>query len=228
MTREAYQKIEAYMLACMEDSAHDREHVYRVLYTAMDIAATLDGVDTDALIAACLLHDIGRKEQFEDPALCHAQVGGEKAYRWLLAQGYDAAFAGHVRRCIVTHRFRANDPPQSLEAKILFDADKLDAAGAIGCARTLLYQGETGEPLYTLRSDGSVADGSDTDEPSFFHEYRYKLEKLYTRFFTPRAQQLAAERQAAAAAFYEHMRREAEDARTTGKSCLQRCLAEEA
>lgn len=226
MTQQEYQTIESYMLACMQGSAHDRAHVYRVLYTAMDIAATLDRVDTDVLIAACLLHDIGRKEQLDNPALCHAQVGGEKAYRWLLAQGYDAAFADHVRRCIVTHRFRANNPPQSTEAKILFDADKLDAAGAIGCARTLLYQGEIGEPLYTLRPDGTVSDGSDTAEPSFFHEYRYKLDKLYAKFFTPRAQQLAAERQAAARAFYEQMRKEAAFAYQAGQSRLRDLLAE--
>lgn len=79
MTQQEYQTIESYMLTCMQGSAHDRAHVYRVLYTAMDIAATLDRVDTDVLIAACLLHDIGRKEQMDNPALCHAQVGGEKA-----------------------------------------------------------------------------------------------------------------------------------------------------
>lgn len=49
--------MENYMLSCMKDSAHDKEHVYRVLYTALDIAEQEEPVDYDILIAACLLHD---------------------------------------------------------------------------------------------------------------------------------------------------------------------------
>lgn len=106
MTRETYSLLENYMLSCMDDSAHDCEHVYRVLYHALEIAKTITDVDYDVLIAACLLHDIGRKEQFEDPALCHAAVGSEKAFAFLMAQGFDAEYAGRVRDCIKTHRYR--------------------------------------------------------------------------------------------------------------------------
>lgn len=56
------------MLSCMEDSAHDKEHIYHVLYNALEIAKTEMNIDYDVLIASCLLHDIGRKEQFENPA----------------------------------------------------------------------------------------------------------------------------------------------------------------
>ena len=55
------------MLASTSDSAHDREHIYRVLYNALAIARTEENVDYDILIAACLLHDVGRPEQFADP-----------------------------------------------------------------------------------------------------------------------------------------------------------------
>ena len=55
MTTADYKKIEAYMLECMQDSAHDREHVYRVLYAALDIAKTEPAADLDVVIAACLL-----------------------------------------------------------------------------------------------------------------------------------------------------------------------------
>ena len=79
MTTADYKKIEAYMLECMQDSAHDREHVYRVLYTALFIAESEQAVDFDVLLAACLLHDIGRLEQNQNPALDHAEVGGEVA-----------------------------------------------------------------------------------------------------------------------------------------------------
>ena len=132
MNKETYGLLEDYMICCMTDAAHDKEHVYRVLYNALEIAGEEADVDYDILIAACLLHDIGRKEQFENPALCHAAVGSEKAYRFLLAHGFEVPYAEQVKQCIRTHRYRKNDPPQSLEAKILFDADKLDVTGAIG------------------------------------------------------------------------------------------------
>ena len=55
MTRETYTLLEDYMLSCMEDSAHDKEHIYRVLYAALDIAGTEKDVDMDVLITACLM-----------------------------------------------------------------------------------------------------------------------------------------------------------------------------
>lgn len=175
MTRETYSLLENYMLSCMDDSAHDKEHVYRVLYYALEIAETLKDVDYDVLIAACLLHDIGRKEQFENPALCHAAVGSEKAFLFLTEHGFDPEYAEQVRQCIKTHRYRENNQPQSPEAKILFDADKLDVTGAMGIARTLIYKGIVSEPLYSLLPDGTVSDGAGDDAPSFFQEYKYKL-----------------------------------------------------
>ncbi len=208
MTSETYQLLENYMLSCAEDSAHDKEHIYRVLYTAMEIAAAEAGVDYDVLICACLLHDIGRKEQSENPKLCHARVGAEKARQFLTAQGFSAPFAEQVGDCIRTHRYRGGDPPKSLEARILFDADKLDATGAIGIARTLIYKGQVSEPLYSLRADGSVSDGSGDSAPSFFQEYKRKLELLYSRFLTRKGASLAKQRQASAVAFYENLLRE--------------------
>ena len=82
----------------MQDSAHDREHVYRVLYTALDIAAHEPGADADVLIAACLLHDVGRAEQFRDPQADHAQVGAEKALRFLRDEGWGEGLRPARRR----------------------------------------------------------------------------------------------------------------------------------
>ena len=101
MDRASFDRLEAFMRACMRDSAHDREHVYRVLYTALDIAAHETNADLDVLIAACLLHDIGRQEQMEAPSLDHAAVGAEKAERLLLKKGFPAEFAGKVADCIL-------------------------------------------------------------------------------------------------------------------------------
>lgn len=202
MDKRTFSVIESYMLQCMEDSAHDKEHVYRVLHNALVIAAEEIAVDYDVLLSACMLHDIGRKEQLRDSTLCHAAVGSEMAYAFLLDAGFSDEFARKVRDCIRTHRFRKNDPPQSLEAKILFDADKLDVVGAMGIARTLAYQGTVSAPMYSRHPDGSVSDGTGDTIPSFFREYKFKLEKLYDRFYTAQGALLAAQRKEAAQRFY--------------------------
>jgi len=227
MTKETYDRVESYMLSSMTDSAHDAEHIYRVLYSALQIAKTEKNVDYDVLITACLLHDIGRKEQFKDPALCHAEVGAEKAYRYLLSNGFSAEFAEKVRHCILAHRFRKNRYPETVEAKILFDADKLDVTGAMGIARTLMYKADMQEPLYRLLPDGTVSDGTQDAEPSFFREYKVKLEKLYDRFYTEAGAKMAQQRRAIAAAFYESLHQEVNAAYRSGRDVLMDLLSKE-
>ena len=224
MKKELYDRIEKYMRSCMEDSAHDKEHIYRVLYNALEIAGEAENVDYDVLITACLLHDIGRKEQFADPSVCHAMVGGEKAFRFLMAQGFDEAFCQKVRHCIQTHRFRKSTQPESLEAKILFDADKLDVTGALGIARTLMYKGDMAEPIYHVLPGGEISNGADDTAPSFFREYKFKLEKLYDKFYTEKGAALAQARRAIAKDFYEALYREVNIGYTSGKELLRRQL----
>lgn len=212
MKKNDYKLIEQYMLSSMEDSAHDKDHIYRVLYTALEIAEGEKDVDYDVLIAACLLHDIGRVEQFKDPSLDHAEVGAEKALKFLKEHGFSEEFSKKVASCIRAHRFRTSNPPQTIEEKILFDSDKVDVTGAMGIARTLFYAGEVGEGLYSLKENGEVSDGTGDKVPSFFGEYKFKLEGLYSHFYTSRGRQLAKERQKAAVEFYESMLRETKQA----------------
>ena len=224
MTSKTYQAIENYMLTCMDDSAHDAEHVYRVLYNALEIAKAEPQTDYDVLIAACLLHDIGRPDQVADPTLCHAQVGSEKARKFLLELGMETDFADKVHHCIATHRFRKNLQPQTLEAKILFDADKLDVTGAIGIARTLMYRGTLTEPLYRTLPDGTISDGTHDIGHSFFREYKFKLEKLYDRFYTDKGAELAKARRAIAADYYKSLYREVNEGYVAGQEALQNIL----
>lgn len=226
MKKETYTVLENFMLSCMDDSAHDKEHVYRVLYNALEIAKTETDVNYDILIGSCLLHDIGRKEQFENPALCHAMVGGEKAYRFLTKHNFESEYAEQVKHCIQTHRFRRSNQPQSLEAKILFDADKLDVSGAMGIARSLIYKGIVSEPLYSMLPDGTVSTGENDTVPSFFHEYKYKLENLYSHFYTKRGSELAKERQQIAVDFYNSLYHEANSSYKNGKNELNKYVQE--
>jgi len=224
MKKENYLLWENYMQSCMEDSAHDREHIYRVLYMALEIARTEQNVDYDVLVCACLLHDIGRKEQYENPTVCHARAGADKAYAFLLENHFTKEFADRVGRCIRAHRYREDCLPQSLEEKILFDADKIDASGAIGIARTLLYKGQMSQPLYSLTSDGQVSDGTEDGRESFFQEYKYKLEGIYDSFYTARGKEIAKSRQAAAAGFYQNMLCEVRTAYCEGGELLREVL----
>lgn len=226
MTQTIYRQLEQYMLSCMVDSAHDAQHIYRVLNHALQIAEKETDVDYDVLIAACLLHDIGRKEQFADPAVCHAEAGSRKAHAFLQKHGFSEDFCNRVAQCILTHRFRKAQPPETLEAKILFDADKLDVIGAVGIARSLMYKAEVSEPLYRLHADGTVDDGSDDTGPSFFREYRFKLEKLYDRFYTARGAELAQDRQRIAADFYSALYREVSAGYAFGRGALEKLLEE--
>ena len=224
MNKDKYTLIENYMNACMEDSAHDNQHIYRVLYNALRIAKKEKDVDYDVLICACLLHDIGRKEQFANPEVCHAIVGSEKAYTFLLDNGFEISYAEKVKHCIKAHRYRKNSSPESIEAKILFDADKLDVVGAIGIARTLVYKGTVTEPLYTRRADGTISDGAGEEPHSFFQEYHRKLNKLYDRFYTQAGHRLAQERRSAARDFYESLYREVTALDEQGKNILNEIL----
>ena len=226
MNKEKYQLIENYMISCAEDSAHDKEHIYRVLYNALTIARAEDGVDYDILISACLLHDIARKDQAADPSICHAALGAEKAFDFLVGNGFGIDFAEKVRHCIQAHRFRKGNLPKSIEAKILFDADKLDVSGAIGIARTLLYQGAMSEPLYSLTPQGDVSNGEGDTEPSFFQEYKLKLEKIYSKFFTEEGKRQALERQRSAIAFYNDLYGEIKSSYKNGQNELKNLIKE--
>lgn len=227
MDRNSWHLLEEYMFIRMQDSAHDRQHVYRVLNNAIEIAKGEEHVNMDVLMVAALLHDIGRADEKADPKADHAVTGGDRAYQVLTKDaGYDHAFAEHVRQCIRTHRFRRNDPPATIEAKILFDADKLDVCGAIGIARTLMYSGAHDRPIYTTEPDGTIRDGKGDTADSFFREYRFKLEGMYDRFLTKRGAELAKERQKAAVDFYEALLHEVRDGDAQGRAVLDAMLTD--
>lgn len=173
MKIEHLNEIKGYMYSFAKDSAHDVAHIYRVLNHALNLAKNYN-VNMDILVAACLLHDIGRPAQFADPSLCHAKVGSEMAYQFLKELGWSEEDCTHIKRCILTHRFTISAQPETIEAKILFDADKLDVIGAMGIARTLQYEGKMNVSLN-----------------EFFNEYHRKLIKLYDVFYTKEAKQLA-------------------------------------
>jgi len=124
---------------------------------------------------------------------------------FLLKHDWDERQAEHVKRCISSHRFRGDNAPETIEAKILFDADKLDVAGCLGIVRTLIYKGQVGDPLYTMNEDGICSGENPGDPESFYKEYNFKLKNLYSNFYTSVAKDMAMKRKDAAENFFSRL-----------------------
>lgn len=195
------------------DSAHDFDHVLRVLCLAERIGS-VEGADTDILRTAVLLHDIGRPEEIRE-GVCHAQVGAAKA-RQILA-GWPSDRVGAVADAIATHRFRNDAAPQTLEARILYDADKLDCIGAIGVARAYAIGGlmrqrvwaeVAPEYLQNRWENKALAREDLSSGHTPVDEFAFKLSRIKETLFTPTAKRIAEERDRYMAEFF--LRLEAE------------------
>ena len=222
MKQAEFEAMERYMLAHAGEASHAPGHIYRVLGTALALAEGEPDVDLDILVAACLLHDVGRPQQFQTGA-DHALAGGDMAYEFLLTLGWEPARAEWVRQCIYAHRFRGDLPPESMEAKLLYDADKMDVLGPIGVVRTIQYGatvGEAEEPLYRVDNEGHILTGAD-GEPSFFQEYDRKLRGISGKMITPQGKEMAKCLQAEGDRFYDALLGQLQAGLEVGQSKLR-------
>lgn len=168
--------------------AHDEFHANRVRDVALRLASKVDqGVETDVLAAAAWLHDIGRPRERTGVIDDHAAWATREAGELLDARGVSGQAVEAVQHCIRTHSIRASSPnPESIEAKLLFDADKLDATGAVGVTRLACIIGErsgrAGERFAVI--DDFTADRSvvaDQDDISVLRKWAdERLEALHT------------------------------------------------
>ncbi len=190
------------------ESAHDFDHVLRVLALAERLAAA-EGADLEIVRAAALLHDIARADEDRIPGSDHAQMAAERALAILLERGVIADRAQAVAHAIAAHRFRGATAPRSLEAKILFDADKLDSIGAVGVARAFAVAGALNQRLWTEVDPGAVATRDQrTSEHSANAEFTVKLSTVRDRLHTLSARRIADERHAYMADFFGRLRQE--------------------
>ncbi|TGE32321.1 HD domain-containing protein [Desulfosporosinus sp. Sb-LF] len=126
-----------------KDRAHDLEHALRVREWGKRLAEE-EGADVIVIELAALLHDIGRSGTVEKT---HAESSAGLAVNILHKTGYPEDIVGRVKEAIVSHSREGGHEPNTLEAKILYDADKLDFAGAIGLGRLFTMAGVQGWPL---------------------------------------------------------------------------------
>ncbi len=178
------------------DAAHAFDHVMRVFRLA-DRIAQAEGADRRVVLTAVLLHDV--VHQGPD----HHRRSAALARR-VLAQE-PPAFVEAVVHCIEAHRFRAGPAPQTLEAQVVHDADKLDAIGAVGVARAFAHAGHHGHRLWAPLADVSATPPPAGPDYTPVHEYWHKLRLLKERLYTPTARALAEERHAFMVAFFQRL-----------------------
>jgi uncharacterized protein len=193
-------------------SSHNWEHTLRVLRLCMRIGRR-ENADLEVLRPAAVLHDIGRS--FQDASngkICHAAKGAELAAPLLTTLPLTESRQFNIQHCIRSHRYRGDQVPQTIEARVLYDADKLDAIGAVGIARAFLFAGEVGARLHNPDIDiGNTRAYSIED--TGYREYELKLRKIKDRMMTPTGKRMAADRHVFMADFFERFLAEYEGKR---------------
>jgi uncharacterized protein len=187
---------EARRLYGNDDAAHDFAHVIRVVALAERIGQA-EGADLEIVRTAALLHDIAHGE----PA--HHLRGAQKARE--LLSGHPPAFVEAVAHAIEAHRFRAAVPPRTLEARVLHDADKLDAIGAVGVARAFAHSEHLGRPLMVPLNEVDAASLDAGADHTAVHEFVFKLSHLRERLYTETAREIGRGRHEFLVAFFRQL-----------------------
>lgn len=174
-------------------SGHDWWHIHRVYVTSVKLAEEMDA-DLFVCSLAAIFHD-----RADSKIVQCEQEGLEFIRSWLMENGVNVQDIDHISEIISTMSFKGgNNPPmRTLEGEIVQDADRLDALGAIGIARTFAYSGSKGrqiyEPALKARENMSVDEYRSGNSSAINHFYE-KLLKLKPLFNTELAKELAEDR----------------------------------
>lgn len=204
-------------------SAHDYDHVMRVYNLCLKLSEGEKDVDLDVIKSAALLHDIARVREDTDKTgkIDHAILGAKMAAKILKKLGYEKEKIEKIRHCIEAHRLRSSIRPETKEAKILYDADKLDVLGAIGIARCFALGGRYGQKLY-VKTDlkkyckENTIDGKctgrikDISKHAPNLEYELKLKRIPKMLYTEKAKKIAMKRMGIMKEFFKQMKKEVE------------------
>lgn len=218
---EKYSKIKKIVEGELSGSAHNMDHIMRVYNSCLLIAKDEPDIDLNILKTATLLHDIARvKEDLDNTGnIDHAILGAEMAEKILEGFNYSKGEIEQIKHCISAHRFRSENEPKTKEAKILFDADKLDVIGSIGIARTFIIAGEYGEKLYSDttvdeyikdnlvdgKPDGRIKEMS-KHAPNL--EFETKFKHIPSTLYTQKARKMAEQRLKYMDQFFKRMKKE--------------------
>jgi uncharacterized protein len=184
---------------------HRTDHTQRVVHNALWLAESTPEVNRQELEAAAWLHDIGRGVEREQ-GIDHAHASAALAAELLPQLGFAADAVARICDAIAAHRFSAGIVPTTPEGRLLQDADRLDALGAIGMARTFVEGGAMRE-LYHVEDPFAEARTPDDDAYSLDHFFT-KLLRLPATMHTPAARTEAERRVAWMEAFLAELKAE--------------------
>ena len=190
-----------------EGGSHGPDHSERVLQTALNLGRRL-GARLEILAPAALFHDIGRREESRSRGgVCHAERGAELAAPLLRELGYTEADVAAICHCIRAHRYRDASEPATLEADILFDADKLDSIGAVGIGRAFLFAGQIGARLHNPDIDPANTRPYSLEDTAY-REFRVKMSRVRDHLRTAAGREMARQRHAFMETFFAQLTRE--------------------
>jgi uncharacterized protein len=174
---------------------------------------TAEGADMEIVRAAALLHDAEDSAPGGDGSerANHHNASAIFARRILEAEGWGEERIARVQHSIRAHRFRGKEEaPSTIEAKVIFDSDKLDVLGAVGAARTIAYAVLDHKPVYSEPSLQFIQTGKEVpgELHSSYHEYLFKLSKVKDRMFTETGKKIAEYRHAFLVEYYERLAKE--------------------
>lgn len=190
-----------------EGGSHGPDHSERVYAMSLAIGNKLQA-RLDILAAAALLHDIGRRfESASRGKICHARKGAEMAEEILTGLVFAKPDIEQIAHCIRAHRFRGSDRPETLEARILFDSDKLDSIGAIGIGRAFLFAGQIGARLHDAEADHAKTLSYSRDDTAY-REFQVKMSRVRDQMLTPLGRKIADRRHRFMEIFFDELNRE--------------------
>jgi uncharacterized protein len=189
------------------DPAHDLQHILRV-YKNAELIGKREGADMEVLLAAVLLHDIVVYPKGSAKSSKSADDSADMAEKILKGYGVSKEKIDRISYCIRTHSYSRRLVPATLEGKILQDADRLDALGAIGIARTFSVGGSEDRMFYNP-DDPFWKTGREPDDWQWtLDHFQAKLLKLKDLMRTKAAQEMAEERTRFMEQFIEQLKKE--------------------
>lgn len=213
MKFQPYEKLASTLLAALghnNDGAHGEAHIFRVWRNVCSIINTPDqdkAPDRELLVAAVILHDCVAVEKNHSDRARASRMAANRARQLIAPFQWLASREDALAHAIEAHSFSASVPPETLEAKILQDADRLDAIGAIGIARCFYVAGRTGAQLYDVVDPDAIERELDDKRFAVDH-FHAKLLRLADGFQTVSGQRMAKERTAWMIGFLETLRGE--------------------
>jgi uncharacterized protein len=191
------------------DPAHDMLHIGRVVHWALRLAQ-VEGADPFIVLPAAYLHDMVNLAK-DDPRRKEAsRLSSAAAVDWLTGQGYPAQYLDAVAHAIAAHSFSAGITPETIEAKVVQDADRLDALGAAGIARCFSVNAKFGSIFY--HPDDFWATSRAPDDKNYAVDHFFvKLFKISETMHTDAARAEAAERVGFMKAFLKQLESESKN-----------------